>query len=241
MDGSRSHGGNVEAFSTDVETSFYNQFVSKGLFPQEEKVIERYFDDSGSVLDLGCGAGRTTKQLDSRGFDVIGIDVSDLTIASAQQQVPNVELAVSDATDLPFMDNTFEHALFSYNGLDYLYPESARRRALNEVHRVLEPGGVFVFSSHNAWYRFSAVFLDHEHLMEYYLGQPNGRRLFQHYKLDVAPHATKKTYFSNPLHQRTQLRRHGFELEAIIGKREGPLRFFEFMTHYVARSSRDRL
>lgn len=236
MDAFSNHGGNVDAFTTGAETSFYDQFVSVGLFPQEAYIIDRYFTDGGSVLDVGCGAGRTTRQLADRGFDVVGIDVSDSIIEVARQNVSDVELAVADAAALPFPDDAFDHVLFSYNGLDYLYPAGARRRALSEIHRVLEPGGVFAFSSHNSWYRFPAVFIDQQYLWKYYLGWSNGRRLFQPYKLDDARHATKRTYFSNPLHQRRQLRRHEFEMEAIVGKRTWPLSLFEFMAHYIARS-----
>src|SRR3989338_8328332 len=55
-----------------------------------------------------------------------------------------------DAAQLDFPNNHFDYALFSFHGLDYLFPEEQRTRALHEIHRVLKPGGLFAFSSHNA-------------------------------------------------------------------------------------------
>ena len=52
--------------------------------------------------------------------------------------------------DLDFAaDNSYDFVLFSYNGIDHLeLPE--RERALSEMKRVLRPGGIMAFSSHNA-------------------------------------------------------------------------------------------
>lgn len=55
-----------------------------------------------------------------------------------------------NAKDLLYQENYFDHAFFSFNGIDYLYPEADRRRALQEIYRVVKPGGIFAFSSHNA-------------------------------------------------------------------------------------------
>ena len=54
-----------------------------------------------------------------------------------------------DARDMrQFPDAAFDFVLFSFNGLDYVDHEG-RLQALGEVHRVLAPGGAFVFSTHN--------------------------------------------------------------------------------------------
>lgn len=228
-------GGNVEGYSMAEEVDHYEKIAHDGLFTRERTIVERYFRPGGSVLDLGCGVGRTTAPLAERGFDVVGTDVSDEAIRRARRHFPDLEFEVANAADLPFEDESFEYVLFSSFGLDYTYPESQRHRALAEVKRVLEPGGVFAFSSHNTWYRFPAVALDHEFLKTFYLRRPNWSRLFGRYKLHPDEHATFESYFTNPIRQRRQLRQHGFETLAVVGKREGLTRFLESAPHYVAR------
>jgi len=46
-------------------------------------------------------------------------------------------------------DASLDAAIFSYNGIDCIYPLAARIRCMREVHRVLRPGGCFMLSSHN--------------------------------------------------------------------------------------------
>jgi hypothetical protein len=93
-----------------------------------------------------------------------------------------------------------------------------------------------VFSSVNSWYTLPALLLgDVSKLRERYLDHGNLRRLFQPYKLVDNLVGEVRMYQSNPLKQRHQLREAGFELLAIVGKRESVARLFEAKPHYVVR------
>jgi SAM-dependent methyltransferase len=48
----------------------------------------------------------------------------------------------------PFDDASFDFVLFSFNGLDHI-DHDGRVEALQEINRVLAPGGLFLFSAHN--------------------------------------------------------------------------------------------
>ncbi|MHC3436917.1 class I SAM-dependent methyltransferase [Natrialbaceae archaeon A-gly3] len=235
MDSDGLAGGNVEGYSLAEEVDRYEKIADDGFSPRERKVVDRYFRSGGSVLDLGCGVGRTTVPLEERGFDVVGADVSEEAIRRARSHFPDLEFEVADAAALPFDDESFEHVLFSSFGLDYTHPETQRHRALEEIKRVLDPGGLFAFSSHNTWYRFPAVALDHGYLKTFYLNRSNRSRLFSRYKRHEDDHVTFESYFTNPIRQRRQLRRHGFETVSVVGKRDGVSRFLEIAPHYVAR------
>ncbi len=112
------------------------------------------------VLDLACGAGRTSHFLQQMGARVIGVDVARNLIEAARRRFPGIDFRVGDATALEFADGSFDVALVSFNSLDCLYPKAARLAALREIWRVLRPGGHLVFSHHNSaallfgYYRF---------------------------------------------------------------------------------------
>lgn len=227
---------NIERFSSHDEIEMYTERATSGLFDEERAAIERYFTDrNGNVLDLGCGVGRTTLPLHERGFDVVGVDVSEEMIAAARQVSPEIEFRVDDATNLNFDASTFDYVLFSHNGIDYIHPESERRRALLEIKRVLKPGGTFVFSTHNSWYRVPALVGDRNFLRTFYFSRENRSRWFAQYKIDLGE-ANLHTYMSNPLKQRRQLRECGFEPVEIVGKHGTPLKQLEAMLYFVART-----
>jgi SAM-dependent methyltransferase len=78
------------------------------------------------------------------------MDYSEEMIRLCRDKFPQLKFMVADASDLSaFSDGSFDAIVFAFNGLDYLFPEEQRWKCLRECKRVLRPGGVFVFSSHN--------------------------------------------------------------------------------------------
>jgi len=238
-DGSATTDG---VFTTDEAVDLYTERVrNPTLFPQEEKIVERYFADAeGSVLDVGCGVGRVSSLLAERGFDVTGIDVSEPLVEKARSLFPDVEFRVGDVRDTDFESASFDYAVFSYYGLDYLLPKAERVAALRELYRVLKPSGIVAFSSHNNWsplVPLSAGDLRRAvgDVGDFYKKPENHARLFSRYKFETVPLGELEVYLSNPLHQWLQLRKCGFTLLDVIGERESVARFFERDTHYVAK------
>lgn len=102
------------------------------------------------MLDLGVGGGRTTAHFGPRVKRYVGIDCSSAMLGAARARFPGTPYVFqfADARSLPFEDASFDIALFAHNGIDYVDHDD-RVRILAEVHRVLWPGGAFVFSTHN--------------------------------------------------------------------------------------------
>jgi ubiquinone/menaquinone biosynthesis C-methylase UbiE len=106
------------------------------------------------LLDIGIGAGRTTKLLLEISSDYTGIDYTPRCAELAQQKFPAAKIFCCDARDLRvFDDSVFDFVLFSFNAIDYMIHED-RLKVLNEIHRVLKPGGLFMFSTHNRDYKY---------------------------------------------------------------------------------------
>lgn len=227
---------NVETFSSSEANNLYIDRATDGLFPQEQKAIERYFGKPDArVLDLGCGTGRVTHHLSGMGFDVIGVDPSDSMIDVATSVHPQIDFVVGDGTDLHFQDDAFDYVLFSYYGLDYIYPEEQRIRALREIYRVLKPGGIFVFSSHNWWNSLPSTVYEGTSALQPLLNRENVLDPRDRYAPVEVKVGETLVYLSSPAKQRQQLQRCGFEVLDIVGKRDTVLRYVEAAPHYVAQ------
>jgi len=118
--------------------------------PHERKLVREFFPaPPARVLDLGCGGGRTTIPLQGLGYQVVGADVSWTLLQHARGRLPSCAFLRMDASKLAVADASFDAVLFSFNGIDCLYPPEARLSCIREVFRVLKPGGIFQFSTHN--------------------------------------------------------------------------------------------
>lgn len=93
---------------------------------------------SGSTLEVGCGEGRVTRDLEQAGHDVIAIDASPTLLAAAAAfEGTRSCYAVANAAHLPFRDAAFDLAV-AYNSLMDM---DDMPRTVREVARVTRPGG----------------------------------------------------------------------------------------------------
>lgn len=137
---------NLKAYNNLETIKYYKGICDVGLLKYEEEIIDKYFN-SGNVLDLGCGAGRTTKPLVDKGFNTIGIDYSSNMILAAKKLFPGIDFRIGDVRKLEFVDNSFANIFFSFNGLMLLKNYSERRRAMKEIYRILKRNGIFFFTT----------------------------------------------------------------------------------------------
>jgi ubiquinone/menaquinone biosynthesis C-methylase UbiE len=103
------------------------------------------------MLDLGVGAGRTTIHFAPLVRSYLGLDWSHAMVETCLARFDGApaRFELGDARDLERFDEAaFDFVLFSFNGLDCV-DHDERIATLAGIRRVLAPGGVLCFSSHN--------------------------------------------------------------------------------------------
>lgn len=137
---------NQSTMAKDV--AFYSN--CKGLTKAESAALQIVKDVANKpILDIGVGAGRTTQALIRISEQYLGIDYSKEMIAECKKKYPEINFEWADARNLAqFSDKMFYLIVFSMNGL-CMVDHEGRLQILQEIYRVLQPGGTFIFSSYN--------------------------------------------------------------------------------------------
>jgi ubiquinone/menaquinone biosynthesis C-methylase UbiE len=133
----------------------YVQDVKKiGLWNSEKEIFTKFIHKDDSILDLGCGAGRTTFNLYIMGYtNIEGIDLSVDLINQSKKLADvmdcNISFSHMDARELKYDEQKFDCVFFSYNGLFTIPKYEERSKVLKEVWRVLKDDGIFIFTSYD--------------------------------------------------------------------------------------------
>ncbi len=109
----------------------------RGRPPYPVEAIDWLLAETGPrVLDLGAGTGQLTRQLVSRGLDVVAVEPSRCMREGLVQAVPDAEVLAGAAEDIPLKDGAVDVVLVAqaWHWVDV-------ERAISEVARVLAPGG----------------------------------------------------------------------------------------------------
>lgn len=103
-----------------------------------------------SLLDLACGTGSVTVEMARRGYDMIGIDLSEDMLAAARAKCDGerfahkVLLIRQDMAEFELY-GTVDAIVCCLDSLNYLPSVSALRRTFEHAHNYLEPDGLFLF------------------------------------------------------------------------------------------------
>jgi len=108
-----------------------------------------------NLLDLCCGPGRYAVELAMKGFNVVGVDISDhyleLGKQLAQQNNTDIDFIKADMRDLQF-DNNFDVVINVGTSFGYFDDESDDRKTLDSIAKVLCPNGLLVLEMGNREY-----------------------------------------------------------------------------------------
>jgi SAM-dependent methyltransferase len=226
-------------------------------FAAEAMILIRYKEAFAGkrVLDLGVGAGRTTRYLASFASDYLGIDLSPAMLALARARYPEVQFADMDLREIGKLQPASFDFIFGPWNILSAFSHEERIQIIRRVHNLLVPGGVFAFSAHNRDWKFAGGhplskplrprnIIDALHPMSWknYISRRNLRR-------DEADHAILNDeahrwqgvfYYISPDAQVAQLESCGFEFVEALAEdgrtlRRGDSTEGNGTIHYVCR------
>ncbi len=96
-----------------------------------------------NLLDAGCSYGYGTRFLKTKSKNTFAIDLDELHIEIASSRYKDVKFAVGSVEETTFQDNFFDEIVI----LDVLEHTSNKINTLNEMYRILKPGGTIVVST----------------------------------------------------------------------------------------------
>jgi ubiquinone/menaquinone biosynthesis C-methylase UbiE len=96
------------------------------------------------VLDLGSGPGVNAGYMHSKGFQVVGIDLSEKMVEYSSRRYPEVEFRLGDMAKLPFPRNSFDGIVASYSLIHLT--KDAIPAVMAKLSEVLKDGGIMYLS-----------------------------------------------------------------------------------------------
>ncbi len=134
-----------------------------------EKVVDVANPGKGSkILDVATGTGGQAFAFAKRGYDVVGVDLTDamLEVAKKNNRYGNLKFEAADATRLKrFKNNSFDVSCVSFALHDM--PPAIREKVLKEMVRVTKPKGTvmivdYALPKNSVWrflvYHFVAIY-----------------------------------------------------------------------------------
>ena len=112
------------------------------------QILEREGIHPRTVVDLACGTGSVTKLLAGKGYDVIGVDMSEEMLTEALQKVQDMEnpprFVCQKLQDL-HLPRGVDLAVCALDSLDYITNPDDCAKAIRRIYKILNPGGIFIF------------------------------------------------------------------------------------------------
>jgi ubiquinone/menaquinone biosynthesis C-methylase UbiE len=173
----------VEALFDSLALQYVRERERQFSFVSQKRIAIEFLGGArGRLLEVGCGPGIMMPELVAMGFEAHGVDVSGEMIRRATQRMAGHPLekrchfSVGDVERLEFPDAAFD-ALLCMGVLEYL---PRYTRALEEMSRVLKPGGVGVIALPNrasAYHAAASVYVRLRTLQRRLRGQRGPVRL----------------------------------------------------------------
>lgn len=126
-----------DTIAQEYDISRFANSYGAYIHAQELDFLHSYLPKKRSVLSLGCGTGRFME------FCSEGVDISENMLKEARSKHPDKKFACFDGLTLPYEENSLDAVICFHV---YMHLDKATvQHSIREVHRVLKPGGTFIF------------------------------------------------------------------------------------------------
>jgi len=155
------------------ESGYYHILVDVPSSRLRDKFVNIVNAKKGSrILDVATGTGGQAFAFARKGYDVVGVDLSEdmVKVANSLNRYKNLKFRVADATSLPFENNYFDVCCICLALHDM--PLAIRMKALEEMVRVIKPKGTIAIFDYglpkNKILRYLVYYLIKSHETKYY-------------------------------------------------------------------------
>ena len=110
--------------------------------PFQMDIYKEYVDKDKKILDIGCGYGRTLKELYDNGYtNLYGIDFSKEMINLANSLYPYINFNIISGNKLDYEDNSFDSVIL-LAVLTCIPDNSNQLDLINDIYRILKNDGI---------------------------------------------------------------------------------------------------
>ena len=154
-----------DKFNAEIDYKKWADFI--------EASFDRYLKNRPElVLDLACGTGKMTRELSSRGYDMIGVDGSEQMLSVAcdgnydedLNKIHEILYLLQDMRSFELY-GTVGAVISCLDSINYLTEDGDLERTFKTVHNYLDPDGLFLFDV-NSPYKFAEIYGDNAYVLE---------------------------------------------------------------------------
>ena len=134
--------------------SVFKTEIASDIIPSDNPIHQRLLKPytiiknqvKGKVLELGCGEGRGIEEVLSKADTFLGLDKIDEVIRKLQEKYPEAEFKQAVFPPLSFLEGDSFDFIISFQVIEHIKYD---RLYLEEIYRILKPGGIAVITTPN--------------------------------------------------------------------------------------------
>lgn len=133
----------------EMAAGYDEQMAASPLAQADVAFCEKAFPIPGRLLDLGCGTGRLCRHFAAKGYECVGVDLSDEMLEKARAACGFATFLKGNITELNDLNEPFDYVACLFSTLGMVRGEENRTKVIANAFRLLKPGGRFVLHVHN--------------------------------------------------------------------------------------------